>query len=218
MDTTENKSFYATPQAFTSKYETKAVLLSWIFIFLPFSGPILSIFLFIYFVLHLNHELPRFRPHFPVVNGIELRWFEKQFSQLYLKEWTLKVNVSSHTFWKLKVKNCLWSFSESCLHSISDTCTGQVKWFLHNIGPCYCHHWGEMHLHMQLSHLLLGWRFFLWSHFHLFFFWRRLVLGEMHSCSYFYIAERCISGLFFSSLLVYIVFFYRFLWSVWITL
>lgn len=34
-DTIENKSFYATPQAFTSKYETKAVILLQIFIFLP---------------------------------------------------------------------------------------------------------------------------------------------------------------------------------------
>lgn len=42
MDTIENKSFYAVPQAFTSKYETKAVIFSW-FLFFPLSfyGPIL---------------------------------------------------------------------------------------------------------------------------------------------------------------------------------
>lgn len=50
MDTIENKSFYATPPAFPSKYQTKAVIFLWILIFLPclLRSHIMHMFLFFF--------------------------------------------------------------------------------------------------------------------------------------------------------------------------
>lgn len=146
-------------------------------------------------------------PRFPVWRGLRSKWFQKELplqNQMFYPQFSGMVEV----------KNWLWSFPGSILQPICDFCIGKVKWILHNMGPFYDHHHGEICLPLQLSHHLFpGWRlFFIVITFSLFSF-RPCLLGEMHSCPH--ICNRVCGGfVFLRSPSENVVVFCRWLWSV----